>query len=114
MISKPSAVVIKLPSTPDHWSDRHLFDHFRRCDGLSRADAIARVEKGVADELVADSLPPGEGQAAVSWPAGNEQALAALVRAMALKNKGIFPMVGWCNAPGIGSLPLHLKWFCRA
>ena len=60
----PSAIVREVPigGFPEHWTDMHahLYEHFRRCDGLSPEDAWARVEQDIADGLAADSLPPGE------------------------------------------------------
>ncbi|WNL47910.1 hypothetical protein RKE25_09890 [Dyella sp. BiH032] len=60
----PSAIVREVPigGFPEHWTDMHahLYEHFRRCDGLTPKEAWARVEQDIADGLAADSLLPGE------------------------------------------------------
>lgn len=68
-----SAVVLQFPRSaivravprggfPSRWTARHerLYDHLQHCDGLSPQEAWTRVEQDIADELAADSLPPGE------------------------------------------------------
>ena len=46
-----SATIIPFPKFvyPTHWSghDQYVFDHFRRCDGLSTEEARRRVEEGI-------------------------------------------------------------------
>lgn len=73
MSTEPTAVILQFPPKaivrevpvgefPEHWTGmhEHLYEHFRRCDGLSPKEAWARIEQNIADKREADALPPGK------------------------------------------------------